>query len=178
MTEARVFSYRVLFFEQDQAGFIAPDQYPFLSLAVAGSHDLPTLSAWIDGSDLELKQKLKLFPTKKHLIDAKQSRYDDRQRLLMSFKKLGISVASDMSTDQFADAAHTFLARSASAIAMMQIDDITQESAPVNVPTTSLEHPNWRRKLSLSIEEIAALPGFHKLARILKRLRSSSIASE
>jgi 4-alpha-glucanotransferase len=172
MTAARVFSYRVLFFEQEKAGFIAPDQYPFLSLAVAGSHDLPTLSAWIDGSDLELKQKLKLFPTEKHLTEAKQSRYDDRQRLLLAFKKLGISVPSELSTDQFADAAHAFLARSASAITMVQLDDITQESAPVNVPTTSSEHPNWRRKLSKSIEEIAAFPGFHKLARILNRLRS------
>lgn len=177
MTAARVFSYRVLFFEQDPAGFIAPDRYPFLSLAVAGSHDLPTLGAWIDGSDLELKQKLKLFPTQQHLTDAKQSRYDDRQRLLMSFGKLGISVSSDMSTDQFADAAHAFLARSASAITMVQIDDITQELAPVNVPTTSSEHPNWRRKLSMSIEEIAALPGFHKLSRLLNRLRSNPAAA-
>ena len=178
MTEARIFSYRVLFFEQDQTGFIAPDRYPFLSLAVAGSHDLPTLSAWIDGSDLELKQRLKLFPTKKHLTDAKQSRFDDRQRLLMSFKKLGTWVSSEMSPLQFADAAHTFLARSASAITLVQLDDITGESAPVNVPTTSSEHPNWRRKLSLSIEDIAALPGFHALARSLNRVRSDPDAAK
>jgi 4-alpha-glucanotransferase len=172
MTEAQVFSYRVLFFEQTDAGFIGPNRYPFLSLAVAGSHDLPTLSAWIDGSDLELKQKLRLFPTKKHLTDAKQARYDDRQRLLLAFKKLGISVSSQMSTEQFADAAHTFLARSASAITMVQIDDITQETAPVNVPTTSTEHPNWRRKLSKSIEDIVQSPSLHALATLLNRLRA------
>jgi 4-alpha-glucanotransferase len=55
---------------------------------------------------------------------------------------------------------------------MVQIDDITQETAPVNVPATSTEHPNWRRRLSMSLEEIAADPHFHELTRLLNARRA------
>lgn len=50
MSEARILSYRVLFFEKDAGGFVGPNRYPALSLAVTGSHDLPTLSAWMEGA--------------------------------------------------------------------------------------------------------------------------------
>jgi len=39
---------------------------------------------------------------------------------------------------------------------MVQIDDLTDEADPVNVPATSDEHPNWRRRLSMTLEELAA----------------------
>ena len=84
------------------------------------------------------------------------------------------SIASAVSSSQsIAESQQQLCAQ----ITMVQIDDITQELAPVNVPTTSSEHPNWRRKLSMSIEEIAALPGFHKLSRLLNRLRSNPAAA-
>src|SRR5262249_16240782 len=45
MAEANILSYRVLFFEQDGASgeFLPPANYPRSAIAVAGSHDLPTL---------------------------------------------------------------------------------------------------------------------------------------
>jgi 4-alpha-glucanotransferase len=55
---------------------------------------------------------------------------------------------------------------------MMQIDDITAEEAPVNVPTTCDEHPNWRRRLSMSLEQMGADPRFSALAKILNDHRS------
>ena len=165
MAEARILSYRVLFFEKDQAGFIAPDRYPPLSLAVAGSHDLPTLRAWMSASDLALKAKLDLFPSAALRKDAELERRYDREELLAAFAERGLAADPSFDLDLFADSAHSFLARSASAITMLQIDDITRESAPVNVPTTSNEHPNWRRRLSMSLEEIAAADRFHSLAQ-------------
>jgi 4-alpha-glucanotransferase len=78
--------------------------------------------------------------------------------------------------DQFAVAAHGYLASSASAITMVQIDDITHEVAPVNVPTTSTEHPNWRRRLSLSLEELAVDPDFRDLAHLLNEARAHGVS--
>jgi len=82
-----------------------------------------------------------------------------------------------MEMNQFADTAHSFLASTASAITMVQIDDITEETAPVNVPTTSTEHPNWRRRLSMSLEEIAADARFHALTRALNVARATPAAA-
>jgi (1->4)-alpha-D-glucan 1-alpha-D-glucosylmutase len=177
MTQARILSYRVLFFEKEREGFIPPDRYPPLSLAVAGSHDLPTMIAWVAASDLALKSDLALYPNGKLKKDAQLDRAYDRQELLAAFGELGLPAKPDMPMEQFATAAHTFLASSASAIAMVQIDDITKESTPVNVPATSTEHPNWRRRLSMSLEEIAIDPGFHALARLLNEARTRNLSA-
>jgi 4-alpha-glucanotransferase len=176
MAQARILSYRVLFFEKEERGFVPPNRYPALSLAVAGSHDLPTLSAWLTASDLALKAKLKLFPSAKLKEEAQRERFSDRQKLLAAFKAFGLGSDSAMPMDQFANAAHVFLASSASAITMVQIDDITQETTPVNVPATSTEHPNWRRRLSMTLEEIADDPRFHALTRALNERRTSDLS--
>jgi 4-alpha-glucanotransferase len=54
---------------------------------------------------------------------------------------------------------------------MVQIDDLTDEADPVNVPATSDEHPNWRRRLSMTLEELAARPRFIDIAKIFRAER-------
>jgi len=56
---------------------------------------------------------------------------------------------------------------------MAQIDDLMDEGDPVNVPTTSDEHPNWRRRLSMTIEELAVRPRFIDIAEIFRTERKS-----
>jgi 4-alpha-glucanotransferase len=56
---------------------------------------------------------------------------------------------------------------------LVQIDDLTDEADPVNVPATSLEHPNWRRRLSMTLEELAASPGLDELAAAFKTIRGT-----
>ena len=56
---------------------------------------------------------------------------------------------------------------------MAQIDDLTDESDPVNVPATSDEHPNWRRRLSMTLEELAVRPRFNDIAKIFRSERVS-----
>ncbi len=48
---------------------------------------------------------------------------------------------------------HRFLARTPSMLAVVAIEDVLGETGAVNVPGTFDEHPNWRRKRSLSLEE-------------------------
>lgn len=163
MTAANVLSYRVLFFERDARGFLAPDQYPELALAVFSSHDLPTLRAWWQGADLELKSRLGLFPTPEDERTAVEERRRDVEQLREALQHEGLADAT-LDVDAFFIAAHAYLARSPAAIATAQIDDITEEVAPVNVPTTSTEHPNWRRRLSQSLEEFADSPRLAALA--------------
>ena len=162
MTAANVLSYRVLFFERDEHGFVLPERYPELALAVFSSHDLPTLRAWWEGADIELKQKLGLYPAPDEHEKAVDERRRDREDLRVALQREGLADAT-MDVEQFFIAAHAYLARSPAAIATAQIDDITDELAPVNVPTTSTEHPNWRRRMSLTLEELA---GSRRLAAL------------
>jgi 4-alpha-glucanotransferase len=56
---------------------------------------------------------------------------------------------------------------------MTQIDDLTDEADPVNVPARSDEHPNWRRRLSMTLGELAARPRFIDTAQIFRAERAT-----
>ncbi|MFY3758224.1 4-alpha-glucanotransferase, partial [Escherichia coli] len=49
-----------------------------------------------------------------------------------------------------------YVADSASALLGLQPEDWLDMATPVNVPGTSTEYPNWRRKLSQTLEEMFA----------------------
>jgi len=174
MAEANILSYRVLYFEQEPetGAFLPPTAYPALALAVVGSHDLPTLRGWWEERDLDLKEQLGLFPEPGEAAHQRQTRERDRMQLLEALRReqlLPPTGEPDMPT--LARAAHAFLARTLSALAMAQIDDLTDEADPVNVPATSDEHPNWRRRLSMTLEELAARPRFIDIAEIFRAER-------
>jgi 4-alpha-glucanotransferase len=169
MAESNILSYRVLSFERSEEAFFAPEEYPYLSLSVAGNHDLPTLSGWWSGGDIELRESLHLFPTPDGAQQANEMRARDRASLIKAFQKEGL-VDSDEGIDstKFCEAAHEFLARTRSVMTIVQLDDLAHEPEQVNVPATSDENPNWRRKLSMSLEELAQCQSFKSLASLMQ----------
>ncbi|WP_205028175.1 malto-oligosyltrehalose trehalohydrolase [Oleisolibacter albus] len=172
MAAARVLSYRVLYFEQDmeQGTFKAPDAYPPLSLAVIASHDLPTLPAWWAGAEIGLKDRLGLFPAAGEAERQRQRRARDRACLVQALRGEGLLPdAGDLDAigdDALFVAAHAFLARGRAALALAQLDDISGDVDPVNVPGTGAQFPNWRRKLTLSLEDFATSPRLQVLSDI------------
>ncbi|HVL58646.1 MAG TPA: 4-alpha-glucanotransferase, partial [Burkholderiaceae bacterium] len=166
MQRANILSYRVLFFENDGGRFFAPDDYPPLALAVAGSHDLPTLRAWWLGSDIDLRERLGLFPNPDAVAEARAQRDRERERLLDALRAQGLLRNDSPSLEQFVDAAHAYLAATRSFLAVPQLDDVTGETEPVNVPATSTEHPNWRRRLSVTVDALATDPRLQTAAAI------------
>jgi 4-alpha-glucanotransferase len=181
MAEANILSYCVLFFEQEPetGAFLPPNAYPELALATVGSHDLPTLRGWWEGRDLDLKEQLGLFPAVGEASRQRQARERDRMQFLEVLRRERL-LPDDGEPDipTLARAAHAFLARTPSVLAMAQIDDLTDEVEPVNVPATSDEHPNWRRRLSMTLEELAARPSFIDIAEIFRAERGEPAPAE
>jgi 4-alpha-glucanotransferase len=176
MAAANILSYRVLFFEQDATtgDYSPPGNYPRLALAVVGSHDLPTLHGWWQGRDLDLKAELELFPGGAEEAAAQgQARARDRAHLLGALRRERLS--ADRGT--LSRAVHAYLARTPCLLAMVQIDDLTGEIDPVNLPTTSTEHPNWRRKLCMTLEQLADRPEFNDIARNFNAERGAPAAT-
>jgi malto-oligosyltrehalose trehalohydrolase/4-alpha-glucanotransferase len=177
MAAANILSYRVLFFEQDFATgeFVGPRNYPFPALAVVGSHDLPTLRGWWRGRDIDLKERLGLFPDPGEAARQRSARDRDKQELVKALRREKLLAGEgepDFST--LVRAVHAFLARTNSALVMAQLDDITDETEPVNIPATSDEHPNWRRRLSLTLDELAGSLRLSDLAAIFAAERAHS----
>ncbi len=176
MAAANILSYRILFFEQDEesGALLPPDAYPPLALAVLGSHDLPTLRGWWEGRDIDLKQRYGLLPTPEEVTLQRDLRQRDRAALLAALRASGLLAAEPAEPDMasLSRAAHAFVARSASMLAVVQLDDMVDEGDQVNVPSTSYEHPNWRRKLSVPLEELGGRPDFEGLAQVFREARS------
>ncbi|WP_142848067.1 4-alpha-glucanotransferase [Telmatospirillum sp. J64-1] len=176
MAKAHILSYRVLFFEQDgeNGAFVPPRDYPVLSLATIGSHDLPTLRSWWDGSDIDQKAALGLYPEADEAERQHERRRRDRQCLLDALRKEGLAQGDEREmTDKLAMSIHAFLARSRSGIAMIQLDDLTDEADPVNIPGATHQYPVWRRKMSRSLEEIGQDARFAALIDAVKQQRGA-----
>jgi 4-alpha-glucanotransferase len=176
MAAANILSYRVLSFERenDTGAFLPPIAYPALALAVIGSHDLPTLRGWWEGRDIDLKEQLGLYPEPKEAARQRKAREHDKAELLRALRLAELlPQEGEPDIPTLARAAHAFLALSPSMLAMAQIDDLTDEADPVNVPSTSDEHPNWRRRLSMTLEELTAQPRFTDIAEIFRAERGA-----
>ncbi len=181
MTKANILSYRVMSFEREvvpdgeASGFLPPEEYPTLAVAVAGSHDLPTMRGWWQGRDLELKERLGLFGQGDEAAKQRKMRDDDSAQLLEALRKekllAGSTASGDVDVPTLNQAVHAFLARTPAVLAMVQIDDLTDEVDPINIPATSAEHPNWRRKLSLTLEELAEAAESAPILREFQNLR-------
>jgi 4-alpha-glucanotransferase len=167
MEETGILSYRILFFERrDDGALIPPEEYPAAALAASGTHDLPTIPAWLRGEDVELRDRLGLLETP--LERERRAREADRSVLLDALIAHG-DLAPDRRGDDTAVviAANRYLAATPCAIVMAQLDDVLGERDPVNVPGTSTQYPNWRRKLSIPVE---ALPSDQRLSKLCETL--------
>jgi 4-alpha-glucanotransferase len=135
---------------------------------------LPTLVGWWEGRDIDLKERLGLYPSDDEARSQRERRERDRASILEAIRKEGMLLDhGDISAEQFAVAAHEFLGRSGAALAVSQLDDLLGEADPVNVPATFLEYPNWRRRYGGTLEEVAAGPNAWRRAGRLPEFRSS-----
>jgi 4-alpha-glucanotransferase len=122
---------------------------------------MPTLRSFWEGRDIELRRRLNLYPSVEVASDIVRERERDRELLLGALQEQGLQPArpatpSDAFTAELAHALHMYLARSATALVALQIEDLLGETLPVNVPGTDREYPNWQRKVSADIEDMAA----------------------
>ena len=177
MSNANILSYRVLFFEQNmKTGVLRrPDEYPRLAVAVASNHDLPSVRAWWLGCDVELRERLKLYPDSKEADFQRQLRERDQKQLRKAFEKQRLlRKMAEFEPEEFVVLVHAYLARSNSFAALVQLDDITGEIDPVNLPGSTVEYPNWRRKLSVTVEELFEEPRVRAIVKLFTKERGSA----
>ncbi len=160
MPEYGLYHYKVLLFEKLHGGFRRPCEYVRDALATATTHDMPTLRSYWQGLDIELRRRLDLYPSAEVESEVAGEREHDRELLLAALRSEGLepvrpATPQDEFTAELAHALHLYLARSASTLVALQIEDLLGETLPVNVPGTDREYPNWQRKLSADIEDVA-----------------------
>ncbi|MDH5577626.1 MAG: malto-oligosyltrehalose synthase, partial [Betaproteobacteria bacterium] len=175
-----VLSYRLLYFERGDGGvFKASAEYPRDALVAVSTHDLATLAGWWIGRDLRLRLELGLFPDEgvfeKQLIDRAQ----ERVRLMLALQHAGLLppghapdvTGSQTLTPALAEAVHAFVAAAPSRVMMVQLEDVIGATEQANMPGTTEQHPNWKRKIPETLEQLAADERLASLAAALSRIR-------
>lgn len=186
MHERDILAYRLFYFEKHWEGdhrFKAPHEIGHGALVAASTHDLPTLCGFWRGSDLEWRARLNLFPSEAMREAQIVNRAQDRARLLWALHCEGLlpeGVSLDPAqvtemTHALRLAIHRYLARSAAPILLVQAEDLLGEVEQANLPGTVAEHPNWRRKLSLPLEDWATDARIVETARALSAERGQPI---
>lgn len=177
---AGILSYRVFYFEREQwGGWKPPVQYPAQALAVATTHDLPTLVGYWEGVDINTRSALGLLPSE----DARQAMWADRQReksgIIAALKSEGLlpSWVSDdpaytpTMTPELVEGIHQYLARSPAWMVLANLEDMIGTRLQTNLPGTVNQHPNWCRKLSATVEDLTKDPRAERLAALLRLTR-------
>jgi 4-alpha-glucanotransferase len=185
MRSANVLSYRVLVFERRGDGdFARPDDYPPLAAATEATHDIATLKGFWLGRDIEWRRNLNLYPDAEAAETEVMERRRDRRLLLEALVREGLLASEDAGqffshrgepvySAELADAILTYLTQSRARLMLIQLEDVVGESEQANLPGTTDAHPNWRRRMSLGLEEIVA--NFRRVtALILKGRRHSA----
>jgi len=177
-----VYSYRVFFFEQaPDGGFFSPKHYPIQSMSTLTTHDMPTLTGYWHCHDLALGKELGLYPDEDVLEQLHIGRHDNKQQILDSLHgHNAIPEWTDRSVDQMAmhqelnHGMQLHMAKGASSLLCLQLEDWLEMDKPVNVPGTSSEYPNWRRKLTRNLEQIFTDPVLNSLALSLTEARDKA----
>jgi 4-alpha-glucanotransferase len=154
-----IWSYRVLMFERAaDGGFVGTDQYPAMALATFTTHDLPTFAGWIGGHDITVRRDLGIGS------ESEAERQNARARLGATLAHAGFNLEQD----GFAAVAG-FLAATPSRLVAIGIEDVLGVVDQPNLPATVDEHPNWRQKLPVALEDWHAQPVLRVVAQALKR---------
>ena len=172
MMRARgLLSYRPLYFTRDAEGrFGAPSSIARDALVTIGTHDLPTWDGFWRSNDLDLRDRLQLWPTPERAQNARADRAINQDAIRRALADADLSDADTASGSQpdIADAL-AFIARAPSALAAFQMEDVFGQVEQINLPsTTEAVYPNWRRKLGVPLE---AWNDDERLARVTNAMR-------
>jgi 4-alpha-glucanotransferase len=156
----------VFYFERNHDGrFKPPSDYRRKAVATVSTHDLTPFAGYWQKRDIAQRRELGIY-SETEARAAEAERNVDRQRLLDALAQAGIPIPPEPDTVALCAAVHAFLASSASQLFLAKPDDLLGEREQLNVPGTTFEAPNWRRKLSAGVDDPLLLSALDELSRI------------
>jgi 4-alpha-glucanotransferase len=166
-------SYRLFYFEKYDGGFRRGDEYPQQALVSSTTHDLPTLTGYWAGADIEARREAGTIDEEGYRAQS-SARAQDKQKMLDVLFQASLlpehlpRAAGDYPelTEELLRAIAGFLAVTPSQLWAINQEDITRELHQQNLPGTTWQYPNWRRKLRFTIEELQSDPQARALSEI------------
>lgn len=154
----------VLFEREDDGRFRPPASYPAEALASFNTHDMPSFRGWLEGYDLRLKRSIGVDPG-----ESDEARAQSQAMLREAFAQWAPSHPPDDIT-----AVAAFLGATPSRLAVIALDDVLGMRDQINIPGTTDQHPNWRRRLPVAIEDLDGHDGLKRVAEVFGQAGRSS----
>lgn len=171
MDKRTMLGMRVLWFERTRrGGFTPPQHYSRHAAAMTSTHDLPTVAGWWRGRDIDWTWRIGRTSRFPNDAAERDDRAEERARLWRAFHRAGVAGQHAPPPEQPAaavDAAIDYIGRTPSNLAIIPVEDLLGLDEQPNLPGTTTEHPNWRRRLPVAAEAAFAPP---EIAARIKRL--------
>ncbi len=156
---------RVLQFERNDGSFNPPDWYPSTAVAMTATHDTATIGGWWRGCDIAARAALAQLPPGRTGAQCADERAAERDMAWRAFVAAHVAdgpLPSAEEAQQALDAATRFVAQTPAALAILPLEDALGLADQPNLPGTTTEYPNWRRRYPgeagslLDVDDVAA----------------------
>ena len=153
---------------QPQSAFRA---IPSRSVASLNTHDMPPFRAFWEGSDIQDRFDLGLLDPA-DVVREQRLRDRIRRAFRILLQREGLIGDTLPSAEDILKASLAHLSASSAELVLINLEDLWQEIRPQNVPGTTHERVNWRRKTRLSIEQLRENPDVRDLLRTVHAVRT------
>jgi 4-alpha-glucanotransferase len=130
---------------------------PANCVASVNTHDMPPFATAWSGGDVGDRIELGMLDAKKRAGEL-ASRKKAKSALVALLRKKKLLAAGKTDSASVRDALLLLLAQGPADFLLINLEDLWLETKWQNVPGTMDEHPNWRRKLRFTLDEVAGNP--------------------
>jgi 4-alpha-glucanotransferase len=156
LADRGIWSYQVMLFERAPDGsFLPPESYRENALVTFSTHDLATFAGWKSGHDLAVKRGLNIDPGETD--EERETAHAELQRAL----------AARGGADLDFPAVTRYLAQTPARLLVVAVEDALGVRDQANIPATIDEHPNWRRRLPVELEDLKQQAGLRAVADVM-----------
>lgn len=177
-----ILSYRLFYFERDaEENLIPAHSYPRDALVSVTTHDLPTLSGFWCGRDIDVRKGINLIDEKTEAT-LRQDRTRHKAKIIERLVQDGFLPAqtahaaweSPLPTEDLHTAVLHFLLSTPARLVQINQEDVLMDLRQQNLPGTTHEHPNWVTKMLYTVEELRTSAEAKRLAKKLRWLVEAS----
>lgn len=144
---------------------------PSGSIACLNTHDMPPFAGFLQGTDIGDRREAGILDPGKETEEVrKRERVRDGLRDFFSRKGM---LAGSGSDEDIMRAAEEYLAASPARFFLVNLEDLWMEVNAQNLPNTTYERPNWRRKARYSLEDFTGMPVVVETLKKIDRLRKA-----
>lgn len=165
-----ILAYNVFYFEFEDGKSKPLTNYPYQAMTTLSTHDLPTIQGYWQAYDIELGKKYDIYPSEDVLTYVQENRVFSKKAFseVLAEQQIELNGESCEISIEQNHQLQNYVAGTNSALYATQPEDWLNMLEPVNIPGTSTEYPNWRRKLSKNTIEIFQSPEVKALLQSIK----------